>query len=86
MTIFSRGLRFQNAVQEEELLRRRFRLKGLQLVLKEEMSAVNKKIDVRMKVFRSQFAWHLLCLIFKRRAILLIRHGADLLGRSYSRP
>ena len=36
--------------QEEEVLRRRFRSKGLQLILKEEMSAVNKKIDVRLKV------------------------------------
>jgi hypothetical protein len=41
------------AAQEEELLRRRFRAKGLQLVLKEEMSAVNKKIDVRLKVSSS---------------------------------
>ncbi len=41
------------AAQEEEALRRRFRAKGLQLVLKEEMSAVNKKIDVRLKVPRS---------------------------------
>jgi hypothetical protein len=36
--------------QEEEALRRRFRAKGLHLMLKEEMSAVNKKIDVRLKV------------------------------------
>jgi hypothetical protein len=41
------------AAQEEEVLRRRFRAKGLPLVLKEEMSAVNKKIDVRLKVPRA---------------------------------
>jgi hypothetical protein len=50
--------------QEEEALRRRFRAKGLHLMLKEEMSAVNKKIDVRLKVaslhaFLKSFEQHL---------------------------